>query len=134
MDKKFILELVKNAVPELKAQVAEQLKVQGAENATINITLNLHTGDINNVTVNVPLGTDLSKIASTEITPEIENKIQQRTLEDLSAQQAQLESLPDREVAMVVANSTLASMGAVVSDQVKVTEKLDVKITPPSTK
>ena len=131
MNIKDISKLINSLVPEIKAQVAEKMKFIGAENATFNLTVKVQTGD--SFTFNLPPGTDFTKIATTKMTPEITDRIQQKTLEHLSEQQLQFASLSDLDATRFVVGSTLATMVVVVNDQVTVNEKVDVKITPSST-
>jgi len=115
MDKISILNFIKSLLPKIQAQVAKQLKIQGSENHTLNLNVNLHTGDIYNVTV--PAEMNLTKLASAEITPKRASIIQQKALEDLIAKHPQFELLSERDFTKAVVDSTLASMVAGVSDQ-----------------
>ncbi|MFW9879662.1 MAG: hypothetical protein ACFFG0_41840 [Candidatus Thorarchaeota archaeon] len=105
--------IVKSIIPEIKAQVAETIK--GAENVTV--------GDIN-ITINVggqpihpkfPPGTDAKKIAKIDLTPELEELIENKIMEKLKAQKEHIESLPQREQLQFISDSSSATYSEVLS-------------------
>ena len=96
-----IPELIKKLIFEFKAQIME--KAQLSESGDVNIG-GKHTH------YHFPPETDLKKIADVIITPEFEDRIVNKAVDKINAQEKHLETMPDQEQLQTITDATSASI------------------------